>query len=525
MKVLLVYPLFPKSFWSFEKTIELIGRKAFLPPLGLITVAALLPQEWEFKLVDRNIRNITEDEWAWADLVFLSGMIVQKSDVLKHIGETKKRSKKVAVGGPYPTSFPHECLEAGADYLILDEGEITLPLFVEELEKGATSGVFRSQGDRPDITQTPIPRFDLLELNSYAAISVQFSRGCPYNCEFCDIIILYGRKPRTKTPGQMLAELQYLYDLGWRDMIFVVDDNFICNKRQVKLFLRELEPWMKEHDYPFTFNTEASVDLAADQELMDLMVACNFGSVFLGIETPDEQSLVFTKKTQNIRNPLIESVHKITRSGIRVMAGFIIGFDGEMSGAGERIVQFVEKTSIPLAFFSMLQALPDTGLWNRLKEEDRLIGKSGDINQTTLMNFIPSRSIEEIASEYVEGFWQLYEPEKFLDRVYQCYRILGEVNFPIKKKKARKVRWHEIKALVLIFLHHGIIFKTRRKFWSNLFRIYRHNPRGVISYLNVCAYMEHFLEYRQVVKEQIKTQLAEFKRKQNEDGSIQSNTD
>lgn len=512
MKVLLIYPLFPKSFWSFEKTIELIGRKSFLPPLGLITVAAILPQKWELKLVDRNIRNITEEEWAWADLVFLSGMIVQKEDLLAQIKEAKKRDRPVAVGGPYPTSFPDECLEAGADYLILDEGEITIPLFVEALEKGETSGRYRSDGNRPDVTNTPIARFDLLELNAYAAMSVQFSRGCPFNCEFCDIIVLYGRVPRTKTPEQLLAELQCLYDLGWRDMIFIVDDNFISNKKKVKLFLRELEPWMKEHGYPFTFNTEASVDLASDQELMDLMVVCNFGSVFLGIETPDEDSLKVTNKYQNIRDPLSESVHKIMSSGIRVMAGFIIGFDGEKKGAGDQIVQFVENASIPLALYSMLQALPGTALWHRLEKEGRLAGKSGDINQTTLLNFTPTRPIEDIASEYVEGFWQLYDPEKFLDRVYRCYRILGEVKYPKKEKKFKKIHWYEIKALLLIFWQQGIVRQTRGKFWRNLISMYRHNPGGIISYLNVCAYMEHFQEYRQVVKKQIQTQLDDFKR-------------
>jgi radical SAM superfamily enzyme YgiQ (UPF0313 family) len=511
MNVLLVYPLFPKSFWSFEKTLALLDRKAMLPPLGLVTVAAILPQEWNFKLVDRNIRQITEAEWAWADLVILSAMIVQKEDLLAQIQEAKRRGKRVAVGGPYPTALPNEVTDVGADYLILDEGEITLPLFIDAISRGESSGMFRSGGEKPDVTNTPIPRFDLLEFDAYAEMSVQFSRGCPFQCEFCDIIVLYGRKPRTKTPAQLLAELDYLYELGWRRSIFMVDDNFIGNKRNVKLFLKELQPWMVAHHYPFSFATEASVDLAQDQELMDAMVKCNFGAVFLGIETPDEESLAVTQKFQNTRDSLSEAVHKITRSGLRVMAGFIIGFDGEKTGAGARIVKFVEQTSIPTALFSMLQALPYTALWNRLEKQNRLRSKSANINQTTLMNFVPTRPLEEIASEYVEAFWELYEPSRFLDRAYRHFRILGEATYPKKGKGAKKqVSWKVLRALLTICWRQGLLRNTRWQFWRNLWSMYKHNPGGISSYLSVCAQIEHFLEYRQIVRNEIEAQVAEF---------------
>jgi radical SAM superfamily enzyme YgiQ (UPF0313 family) len=511
MNVLLIYPLFPKSFWSFEKTLALLDRKAMLPPLGLVTVAAILPQEWNFKLVDRNIRQITAAEWAWADLVILSAMIVQKEDLLAQIQEAKRRGKRVAVGGPYPTALPQEVTDVGADYLILDEGEITLPLFIDAISRGETSGIFRSGGEKPDVTNTPIPRFDLLEFDAYAEMSVQFSRGCPFQCEFCDIIVLYGRKPRTKSPAQLLAELDYLYELGWRRSIFMVDDNFIGNKRNVKLFLKELQPWMVAHEYPFSFATEASVDLAQDQELMDAMVRCNFGSVFLGIETPDEESLAFTQKFQNTRDSLSEAVYKITRSGLRVMAGFIIGFDGEKSGAGARIVKFVEQTSIPTALFSMLQALPDTALWHRLAKENRLRSKSANINQTTLMNFVPTRPLAEIASEYVEAFWELYEPSRFLDRAYRHYRILGEATYPKKGKGAKKpLNWKVLRALLTICWRQGVLRNTRWQFWRNLWSMYKHNPGGISSYLSVCAQIEHFLEYRQIVRDEIEAQVAEF---------------
>lgn len=511
MNVLLLYPRFPKSFWSFEKTLELLNRKAMLPPLGLITVAALLPQEWNFKLADRNIREVTEAEWNWADVVLLSAMIVQKEDLLSLIREAKCRNKKVAVGGPYPTSIPDDALSAGADYLILDEGEITLPLFVGAIERGEPGGIFRSDGAKPDVTTTPIPRFDLLEFDAYSEMSVQFSRGCPFQCEFCDIIVLYGRKPRTKTPAQLLAELDRLYELGWRRSIFMVDDNFIGNKRNVKLLLKELQTWMVEHRYPFSFATEASVDLAKDKELMDLMVACNFGAVFLGIETPDEESLTLTQKYQNTRDSLSESVKSIARSGLRVMAGFIIGFDNEKPGAGRRVVQFVEQTTIPTAIFSMLQALPDTALWHRLEKEGRLRSKSANINQTTLMNFVPTRPLEDIAREYIDAFWELYDPQKFLDRTYRHFLLLGEATYPKKGKSSKKkLDWLAVRAVLTIAWRQGIVRETRWQFWRNLWNLYRRNPGGISSYLGVCAQIEHFLDYRELVRQEIETQLAEF---------------
>lgn len=504
MRVLLLYPKFPKSFWSFEKALELVDRKAMLPPLGLATVAAILPQTWEYKLVDHNTRAITEAEWDWADLVILSAMIVQKEDFLAQIQEAKRRGKLVAVGGPYATALPHEAETSGADFLILDEGEITLPMFVEAVERGDRAGVFRANGEKPDVTTTPIPRFELLDFDAYDSLSVQFSRGCPFQCEFCDIIVLYGRKPRTKSPEQILAELERLYELGWRRSIFMVDDNFIGNKRNVKLMLKALKVWMAEHNYPFRFNTEASIDLASDQEMMDLMVECNFNAVFLGIETPDEASLALTQKFQNTRDSMSESVDTIVRSGLRVMAGFIIGFDGEKPGAGDRIVRFVEKTTIPTAMFSMLQALPDTALLHRLKKEGRLLEQDSGMNQTTLMNFIPTRPLEDIAHEYVEAFWTLYDPASYLDRTYRHFLKLGAPKCP---SRVREVSWVNIRALLTLCWRQGVVRKTRVQFWLNLLGILRHNPKVWEPYLGVCALGEHFLEYRQIVKEQIEAQL------------------
>lgn len=509
MRVLLVYPVFPPTFWSYDKSLELVNRKVLLPPLGLITVAAILPQTWEMKLVDRNIRAVTEEEWAWADIVLFSGMIVQKTDLLSQIAEAKQRGKLVAVGGPYATSVPEEI--EGADFLVLDEGEITLPEFVKALERGETQGIFRTD-EKPSVTETPIPRYDLLELDAYDSMSVQFSRGCPFQCEFCDIIVLYGRKPRTKTPEQLLKELDYLYELGWRRGIFMVDDNFIGNKRNVKLLLKELKVWQQQHQYPFRFNTEASVDLAQDEELMELMVDCYFDAVFLGIETPDEESLKLTKKFQNTRNSLEDTIDTLIRAGIRPMAGFIIGFDGEKRGSGDRIIEFVERAAIPTAMFGMLQALPNTALWTRLEKEGRLRhdGKQ-DINQSTLMNFVPTRPIDEIAQEYIKAFWELYDPHTFLDRTYRCFLKLGA---PKAKPPFKLPSLIDLKALAIVIWRQGIQRDTRWKFWHHLFSIIKNNPPVWEHYLTVCAHNEHFLQYRQIVRMEIDAQLQEFKQRE-----------
>jgi radical SAM superfamily enzyme YgiQ (UPF0313 family) len=499
--------------FSFEKPMEYMGKKALLPPLGLITVAAILPQEWEFKLVDRNIRDATEEEWDWAELVMLSAMIVQKKDFLEQVQETKRRGKPVAVGGPYPTSFLHEVQNSGADYLVLDEGEMTIPPFLAALERGEPNGIFRSV-EKPDITKTPIPRYDLLELDAYLEMSVQFSRGCPFLCEFCDIIVLYGRKPRTKTPAQIIRELECLYDLGWRDQVFMVDDNFIGNKRNVKQLLMELKVWMEKKNYPFFFYTEASVNLAKEQELMELMVECNFIAVFLGIETPDESVLASTKKSQNLGTPLNESVKAINKAGLWIIAGFVIGFDGEKSGIGKRIVEFVEQAAIPTALLAMLQALPNTALWHRLQKEGRLLEQSGDINQTTLMNFIPARPVEEVAHEYVEAFWQLYEPKRYLNRALRHLKNteVSKIQKTIQKKRqGGSFSWKMFKMSMFIFWKFGVVEQTRWQFWSYLFKAIWLNPSQVENSVRLYVFMEHFSDYRQIIRDQINAQLTASK--------------
>jgi radical SAM superfamily enzyme YgiQ (UPF0313 family) len=515
MRALLIYPKFHESYWSFEKALELIGKRAMMPPLGLITVAAILPQDWELRLKDRNIESVSEEDWAWADLVLLSGMLVQKADMHAAINEAHAHGRPCAVGGPYATALPEELEVVGTEFLVLDEGEITIPLWLEDLAKGATGGKYRAGGEKPDVTLTPVPRFDLLDLDAYSEMAIQYSRGCPFRCEFCDIIVLYGRRPRTKTPEQVLAELQRLYDLGWRRSVFVVDDNFIGNKANAKQMLRALRPWLEERGFPFNFSTEASLDLVQDQELMDLMVDCNFGAVFLGVETPDEASLMASKKKQNTKSSLDTSVAAIAASGLRIMAGFIIGFDDEKPGAGQRIVDFVERNNIPLTTFSMLQALPGTALWDRLKKEGRLREGEVHLNQTSLLNFVPTRPVEEIASEYVQGFYDLFDARQYLDRTFRHYLVLGQAdvhtNPARRKRRAPKPRDPAtVPALLKVVWRQGIVRKTRFAFWHHLWVMARRNPAGVTSYLGLCAYIEHFLPYRELVREQIRTQLAAY---------------
>jgi radical SAM superfamily enzyme YgiQ (UPF0313 family) len=517
MKALLLWPVMPNSFWSYQETLDLAGLRSTNPPLGLITVAAMLPANWEIRFADRNVRVETEADWEWCDLVIISAMVIQKKDFQELIQKGRHLGKKVAVGGPYPTSYPEVALEAGAQYLVLDEGECTIPIFLEALARGDEQGIFRS-AEKPDVTQTPIPRFDLLDLNAYMAITVQFSRGCPFQCEFCDIINLYGRKPRTKTPAQMLAEFEVLYNMGWRRYVFVVDDNFIGNTRNAKVFLRELIPWMERHNYPFILLTEASLNLAEDDELIELMVKAGFTMVFMGIETPDTDSLLGIHKIQNTRQSLMESCHKITRAGLQIMSGFIVGFDNEKPGAGERIRSFIQDTGIPQGQFSLLQALQNTAMWNRLKQENRLTEGLGTFHQGAIMNFEPTRPVEEITREYIDAFWQIYEPMPYLKRTFRHFMMMngwrGKTDRPITKT--------EWKLFSAICWRQGVERSTRFRFWWQLATIALLKPRLIYDYFIALSAGEHFFHYRHTVKAQLEEQLLQLKAAKAEEAARES---
>ena len=507
MRILLIYPKLINHLLYYRKSMTRLGKKSSYPPVGLLTIAAMLPESWQLKLVDCNIREVNEEQWKWADLVMISAMIGQKEDLQRIVKTAKSYGKKVAIGGPYPTASPDEAASSGADFLVLNEGEITLPLFLEALAAGVAEGVFRTD-DKPDVTQTPLPRFDLIDLKDYAFLSVQYSRGCPFLCEFCDIITLYGRKPRVKKPEQMIKELESLYQLGWRGVISIIDDNFIANRRHAKAFLRELKIWMIEKGYPFIFITEASVDLALETELLELMVACNFKGVFLGIETPDNDSLKLIKKEQNIRSPMLWSLKKINQAGMSIIAGMMIGIDHECREAGSRIVQMMESAAIPMANLGILQALPTTALWSRLEQEQRLKAHGGG---GLTVNFIPTRPVEEIVSEYIDANWQLYDAKTYVHRVYRhCMRVKIVNHVTIKTMGWReflfrlsKLGVYPIGFLAHIFWQQGIYLESRQLFWFYLLRLLRKKPAAVMPFLFNCALYEDLDHHRHHIRDKM----------------------
>ena len=512
MKVLLLYPETPDSFWSFKEHCQKLGRKALLPPLGLITVAALLPREWECLLVDLNTRKLTPEDWDWADLVMVSGMLIHKPGVLALIREAKTREKPVAVGGPYATSQPQEVLEAGADYLILGECENTIPLFLQALQEGKKTGVFREEV-KPDLATSPIPRFDLLNLADYEVLSIQTSRGCPFNCEFCDVVNLFGRKPRYKEPEQVIAELEAIYRLGFRGTFFISDDNFIGNQDHARAILDRLIPWMESHGEPFCFWTQASVNLGQDLEMIDLLTAANFSTIFLGVESPDEELLKLNRKYQNLNNPVAQSLANITANGLTPMASFVLGFDREKPGAGERICEFVERNHIPLVVLNTLHVLPNTSLWERLQRQGRLqeAKAPGDMNLLGGLNYIPDRPEAEILGEYVRAVDRLYEPSRFFSRIYlhilamrptrqQLKTQEGQKTIPRKKPQIPwRVQIRDLLTLTKFIWRHGVVANYRRQFWWQLWDIRRKNPSRLKKYLINCFIGESIFWVRREV--------------------------
>lgn len=516
MNVLLMNPSSPPSFWSFERSCKLLGHKSLIPPLGLITVAALLPESWNLRLVDLNCSSPTGDDWDWADLVMISGMIVQRDGMLQLIREARSRGKTVVVGGPYPTSCPEEVLAEKPDFLVRGEGENTVPLLIEALANGKPGGVFSSP-EKPDMTESPTPRFDLLHLPYYTTMAVQTSRGCPFDCEFCDIVNLYGRKPRYKTPDQVMKELETLYRLGWRREIFLTDDNFIGNKVYARQTLERLIPWMKQRGEPFAFWCQASVNLGNDLATIDLMTEANFATVFVGVESPDEEVLELNAKYQNIRNPLIESLNNIKKNGLGVVASFVIGFDGELRGAGERIAAFVEQSDIPFVMLNSLQVLPNTRLWDRLKKEGRLCESwtSGEVIGSRL-NYVPTRPESEIMKEYLRCWEYLYEPSRYLARAYRYFQAMRPTRRalalrngtapppePVKARVPLRERLRDVISFLRLAWWQGVKPAYRLLFWRQLLGMYRANPSRLVKYLESCANGENMFPLRELVRRRV----------------------
>jgi radical SAM superfamily enzyme YgiQ (UPF0313 family) len=417
LKVLLVYPRNPDTFWSFKHALKFISKKANFAPLGLLTVAAMLPDEWEKKLVDMNTATLIDKDLKWADYVFISAMVVQQNSAREVINRCKKFGTKTVCGGPLFSAGYEEFGFDDIDHLIFSEAENILPLFLEDLEKGCAKHIYTSE-ERPDITKTPVPLWSLIDKKKYQLMSIQYSRGCPFNCEFCDIVILNGHIPRTKDKTQIVTELDTLYDLGWRGSVFFVDDNFIGNKRKLKSeILPAIIKWMEEKNHPFSFLTEASINLADDEELMRLMNEAGFDMVFVGIESPNEESLVECNKSPNKNRDLLTSVKKMQNYGLQVQGGFIVGFDSDPLSIFKSQIDFIQKSGIVTAMVGVLMAPPGTGLYKRLKKENRLLpGGSGD-NTDGSTNFIPKMGRETLANGYKHILNTIYSPKPYYERI------------------------------------------------------------------------------------------------------------
>lgn len=496
-RVLMVHPRFEAaSFWNYTAACEAIGAKTPSPPLGLITVAAMLPAHWQIRLIDRNTRELTDSDIIWADMVMTGGMLPQQHDALHIISWAQRLGRIVVVGGPDPTSSPQ--VYESADFRVLGEAEGILPHFIAAWDAGERRGTFTAEKFKADVTTTPVPRYDLLKFSDYATLSVQFSRGCPFTCEFCDIIELYGRVPRTKTTAQVLAELDALLARGHRGRLDFVDDNLIGNKKALKAMLPDLIAWQKQHDYPFAFSTEASINLADDAELLELLHQANFFLIFIGIESPDPETLRLMQKKQNTRRSIPESVHRIQAAGIMVIGGFIVGFDNEKEGVGDGIVELIEDASIPVALIGLLWALPNTQLSRRLKQEGRLYPRSefleslkfeGDHGMPGL-NFNTKRPRQEILADYREVVARAYTPQAFFGRLRRTGLNLG-VKPPLGALKLRDAPWilKEFVGLASAMTKAGKA--ERREFWGLMLTLVRQNPRALLHVATLSALYLH----------------------------------
>jgi len=492
MKALLVYPSYPDTFWSFKHALKFISKKAVHPPLGLLTLASMLPDEWEKRLRDMNVEALEDKDLEWADYVFISAMAVQKESIEEIVYRCKERGVKIVAGGPLFTAA-HEDFK-GIDHFVLNEAEITLPFFLADLEKGVAEHIYASD-EFPDIRQTPIPRWDLAPMKKYVSMNIQYSRGCPFNCEFCDITVLYGRKVRTKGKDQILGELESLYSTGWRGSVFFVDDNFIGNRGKLKRdILPAIIEWMKKRKNPFTFSTEASINLSDDEELMQMLVQAGFDAVFVGIETPDEESLAECSKFQNRNRDLVGCVQKIQKFGLRVRGGFIVGFDNDSPSIFERQIDFIQKSGIITAMVGILNAPRGTSLYKRIVREGRLLEDISGDNTDFTTNIVPKMGFEKLNNGYRRVISGIYSPKPYYDRVKN---FLKEYR-PLKKRSFHfhpgHIRFH--------FGYSGAFFKSiwslgirdgeRAHYWKLLFWSLFRRPRAFPMAITYAIYGFHF---------------------------------
>jgi radical SAM superfamily enzyme YgiQ (UPF0313 family) len=484
MKVLFVNPEFPDTYWSFRHALPFERKRCAFPPLGLLTVSALLPKSWERRLVDLNVRSLKTSDIAWADMVLVTGMLVQKESIHDVVRRSKAMGKRVVIGGPYITTTIEDLPEA--DHIFMGEAESTLPQFVKDLAGGEAKRTYQAV-DRPPLSTTPVADFQLADIKRYSSMSVQYSRGCPFNCEFCDIIEIYGRVPRTKSNQQMLAELDALRNIGWRGTVFIVDDNFIGNKKNVRQLIPALADWQERNGHPFSLLTEASVNLADDDGLLADMRRAGFRKVFLGIETPVEESLKEAQKSQN-RGNLLESVKKIQSYGMQVMAGFIVGFDNDPDDIFERQINFIRDSAIPLAMVGLLTALPDTQLWRRLEKEGRLLGESTGNNTNTALNFMPKMDPTRLVEGYISIMRTIYNPREYYQRVLDSLKRTPRI---IAEPTSYNLL-SGLTAFTRLTVKLGVLDRERKEFWRFFVEAAAHHREKFIEAMRLAALGYHF---------------------------------
>lgn len=510
MNVLMIYPKFPEqTFWNTARSVQLLwGRKAIMPPLGLLTIASYLPEDFALRLVDRNVAEESEADWQWADVIFLSVMMAQREDYRRCVANAKMRGKPIAVGGPFTHALPEEAC-ADADWVCFGEAESVMDELAGDLRADRRSRQYR--GSDINMERVKIPRFELLpNVNDYATMALQFSRGCPFKCEFCDIIEIYGRVPRTKTPAQVCCELAAVERLGFQGYIFLVDDNFIGNKKKAKEMLAELAPWNRKHNYPFRYYTEASINLADDDELLERMAEAGFFHVFIGIETPDPKLLKTAQKLQNLPGKPLAKLTRIRRRGLHVTAGFIVGFDGEDRGVFEAQRKFIQASGIGVAMVGLLQAIPHTQLSRRLKTEGRLLETLSSTGNHTVegINFIPKGEMTK--REYLENYrvlvQEIFQPGAYFGRTLPALLEL-QARAPIAALKRHGTK------LLSVLLKELYYFGLRAKgirvyFWQALFQILWKRPRAIESFVFDCAVFQHLNQHADYIQRELANYLS-----------------
>jgi radical SAM superfamily enzyme YgiQ (UPF0313 family) len=460
-----------------------------MPPLGLLTVAALLPKDWEVRLVDLNVQPLKQNELDWADAVFLSGMLVQRDSLLALAGQARAAGKIVVVGGPVATTSP-ELLAPHADCVVSGEADDLMEILCKALAAGREAlPAHLSAPNRPDVRTSPAPRYDLLDVGAYNSIGVQWSRGCPFSCEFCDIIEVFGRRPRTKTAEQMCRDLDAIYATGFRGSVFLADDNLVGNKAEAIRLFKKVREWMVAHKFPFMFYGEASINLASCKDLMVAMVDAGFDSVFVGIETPSEEALRETQKAQNLAVDLHAAVETLVRHGLDVSAGFIVGFDSDDAAAIERQRRWVADSCIPQAMVGILTALPGTQLERRLIREGRLVNRAsgetfGRANFRTKMDEV------ELLESYRRLIGDIYRPEAYFERVNRILELRPQV------QGVFSLPWtHALACVARSVLFQGMLGKYKRAYWRFMWRVLRKTPRRLPRAISLAIAGEHMIRY------------------------------